>query len=87
MNYSYKTLKKGAVVSATSSLSNSSLSGSNSPIVSSVSEFLRHINEIIESDTTKESKFLFRGQENEKWKIETSAYRRLKAESNRRKNI
>ena len=81
MNYSYKTLKKDAAVSSSNSLSGSQNSRSGSRIISSVSEFLRYINEIIKSDAAKESKFLFRGQENERWKVETSAYRRLKAES------
>ena len=36
---------------------------------------------MIESDVFEESKFLFRGQENERWKVETSAYRRLKRET------
>ena len=47
-------------------------------IVSSVSEFLEAINKII--GDKNESEFLFRGQENETWKVETSAYRRLKTE-------
>ena len=55
--------------------------GSNAPVVSSVSEFLVCINEIIKYKDDQESKLLFRGQENEKWEVETSAYRRLKREA------
>ena len=36
---------------------------------------------MIEADIFEESKFLFRGQENESWKVETSAYRRLKRDA------
>ena len=46
--------------------------------IGSVSEFLECINEII--GDKNESIFLFRGQEDETWKVETSAYRRLKTE-------
>ena len=60
-------------------MSNSQKPKNKSPTISSVSEFIVRINEIIKDD--KESKFLFRGQEDEKWEVETSAYRRLKIES------
>ncbi len=56
--------------------------GSNAPVVNSVSEFLACINDIIKYNNDQGSKFLFRGQENEEWEMETSAYRRLKRESN-----
>ena len=49
--------------------------------VKTVTEFLKRINEIVKPETQKESKVLFRGQENEGWKVETSAYRRLKEEA------
>ena len=51
------------------------------PPVNTVKEFLERINEIIKLETDKENKVLFRGQENEEWKVETSAYRRLKGQA------
>ena len=72
MNSTNKTPKK-------SSSSKRKKSESKPLTISSVSEFLVRINDIIECD--RESKFLFRGQEYEGWPIETSAYRRLKIES------
>ena len=71
MNTSTKTVKKG-------SASNSQNRTSNSPTVHDITGFLRHINKITKSDTTKGSRFLFRGQECAKWSIQSSAYRRLK---------
>ena len=81
MNSPDKTSKIGSISNDYNSLGNRQNPISNPPIISSVSEFLVHINKIIKPDTAKGSKFLFRGQENKKWKIETSTYRRLKKES------
>ena len=63
-------------------MSNSQSSESDLPIINSVSEFLKCIEDITikEGDATKRSEFLFRGQECAKWKVESSAYRRLKIE-------
>ena len=48
--------------------------------VKTLSGFLKQIDMIIKSDTKK--KFLFRGQENKRWEVETSACRRSKEEWN-----
>ena len=66
-------------------MSTSKKYGSDSPIVETTAEFLEVINDITRPDTTKGSKVLFRGQENENWEIQTSAYRRLRLESNQKK--
>ena len=52
---------------------------SKSEPIGSISDFLEAINNII--GDKNESKLLFRGQEDEMWKVETSAYRRLKTEA------
>ena len=64
-------------------MSNNQNSEDNLPTASSVSEFLQHIEEITikNEGTTKRNKFLFRGQEDERWPIQTSAYTRLERES------
>ena len=52
----------------------------NHEIVTSISSFIQEINKIIKPGNNSEIKFLFRGQEEEGWPVETSAYRRLKRE-------
>ena len=66
-------------------MSNSQKPGNNLPPVKTVKEFLERINGIVKTETEKGSKVLFRGQENEEWKVETSAYRRLKGEAKQEK--
>ena len=59
-------------------MSNIQNNGTNSSAIDSVSKFIQRIEAFIKSNNNKESKFLFRGQADEKWKVETSACRRSK---------
>ena len=78
MNYSNKT---GSTSNDSSYFNNNQNPRNHLPIVNSISGFLQNINKILESEPTNESKFLFRGQEDMNWRVETSAYRRLKGAS------
>ena len=78
MNSSDKTSKKVLPKTTLASLSNIQNHGNNLQPVKSVAEFLHRIRNIIKSyGNEQKNNFLFRGQVNEKWNVETSAYRRL----------
>ena len=84
MNSSDKISKKNSAIDEFNFLSDSQNSGSSSPTISPVLEFLQEIDKIIKSDTTHKSKILFRGQKCSNWKVRTSAYIRLKREINQK---